>query len=612
MPLSAIAMDKKVSCKRVRPNARFEDWLLQLCAEAKAKKSHLEPMLKEAAESLGKYPLPLKTASECIILKGFNKKLCLYLEKCLTSFNENNFSDYCENRSSEEPSHSGRSTKRSPNLPSQYVTRSSSNSPVLETFPIVSFPGQPETNASSRTSNPDSEVSENLQENVSSDSGALSSGNKKKRGKASTYKPAHRSGSYAILVTLLEHSKQNPPNSSMIKEHLIEKAQIHCEESFVRPKAGSMYTAWSNMSRLLTKGLVIKTRKKNAEYSLTPEGVKLAMELLEASKSIPTVNDIIFNDIPSTSSGIRNQISNTTPKQGPSTTQQQCLIEMQPGDFDIILLIDKNETGGLKKRNDPTIMEFNKYPDLKHDYRSLKIGDFTWIAKHKNHPDQELVLPYVVERKRMDDLAASIKDGRFHEQKFRLRRCGLKNVIYLVEKYDKNKGLGLPLPSLLQALTNTRVQDGFKVRSTNSLNQSVRFLAMMTKRLTIRYGKMTLRNGGEDCDDAHDDMNFGAPQIVRLMTFEYFNKSSAKTKPLTVKDTFIKLLLQLKGVSVEKALAITNRYPTPHSLIVAYYKCDQQEGELLLASLKYGDQTRNIGPALSKSVYHLFSTLNPK
>lgn len=133
-------------------------------------------------------------------------------------------------------------------------------------------------------------------------------------------------------------------------------------------------------------------------------------------------------------------------------------------------------------------MEFNKYPDLKHDYRSLKVGDFTWIAKHKYNPDQELVLPYVVERKRMDDLAASIKDGRFHEQKFRLRRCGLKNVIYLVEKYDKNKGLGLPLPSLLQALTNTRVQDGFKVRSTNSLNQSVRFLAMMTKRLTIRYG----------------------------------------------------------------------------------------------------------------------------
>ncbi|XP_022828309.1 crossover junction endonuclease MUS81 [Spodoptera litura] len=609
MPLNAIAMNKKVSCKRVRPNARFEDWLLHLCAEAKAKKSHFEPMLKEAAESLAKYPLPLKTASECIILKGFNKKLCLYLDKCLTSFNEKALSNNCENRGRGEPSHSARSTTISPIPSSQHVTRSISNSPLSESFPNLGISGPLEINPSSRTSKTDSEISEN----VSSDSGPLSSGNKKKRGIASTYKPAYRSGGYAILVTLLEQSKLNP-NCTMTKELLIEKAQIHCEESFVRPKAGSMYTAWSNMSRLLTKGLVTKTRKKNAEYSLTSEGERLATELLDASTNIPTVNDMIFNDIPSTSSSkshTSNPISNTAPKQGSSTSQQQSFIDMKPGEFDIILLIDKNETGGLKKRNDPTIMEFNKYPDLKHDYRSLKVGDFTWIAKHKKHPEQELVLPYVVERKRMDDLAASIKDGRFHEQKFRLRRCGLKNVIYLVEKYDKNKGLGLPLPSLLQALTNTRVQDGFKVRSTNSLNQSVRFLAMMTKRLTIRYGKMTLRNGGEECDDS-DDMKFIIPQAVKLMTFEYFNKSSAKTKPLTVKDTFIKLLLQLKGVSVEKALAITNRYPTPHSLIVAYYKCDQQEGEILLASLKYGDQTRNIGPALSKSVYHLFSTLNPK
>ncbi|KAF9422592.1 hypothetical protein HW555_001796 [Spodoptera exigua] len=601
MPLNAIAMHKKVSCKRLRPNARFQDWLLHLCAEAKAKKSSLEPILKEAVESLEKYPLPLKTGSECIILKGFNKKICLYLDKCLSSVNKDVLSD---NRGYREPSSSVRPSPLSPILSSQLITRSSSNSPVSETLSNVGL-----SQRQGITSNPDSAISENLQENVSSDSG-FSNSNKKKRAK-SIYKPAHRSGSYAILVTLLEHSKQNNSNFSMTKEGLIEKAQIHCEESFVRPKAGSMYTAWSNMSRLLAKGLVTKTRKKNAEYSLTSEGEKLAMELLEASKNIPNLNDMIFHDKASTSSGVKVQFANTA-KQGLTTTEEPCQIEMQPGEFDIILLIDKNETGGLKKRNDPTIMEFNKYPDLKHDYRSLKVGDFTWIAKHKSHPEQELVLPYVVERKRMDDLAASIKDGRFHEQKFRLRRCGLKNVIYLVEKYEKNKGLGLPLPSLLQALTNTRVQDGFKVRSTNSLNQSVRFLAMMTKRLTIRYGKMTLRNGGEECDDSDDDLKFVVPQVVKLMTFEYFNKSSAKTKPLTVKDTFIKLLLQLKGVSVEKALAITNRYPTPHSLIVAYYKCDQQEGELLLASLKYGDQTRNIGPALSKSVYHLFSTLNPK
>lgn len=130
--------------------------------------------------------------------------------------------------------------------------------------------------------------------------------------------------------------------------------------------------------------------------------------------------------------------------------------------------------------------QFQKYPDLKHEYRSLKVGDFTWIARHKVDKT-ELVLPYIIERKRMDDLGASIKDGRFHEQKFRLRRCGLENVIYMVENYGGNKHVGLPVMSLMQALANTRVQDGFKVHMTESLTHSVRFLAMMTKRLTVKY-----------------------------------------------------------------------------------------------------------------------------
>ena len=32
-------------------------------------------------------------------------------------------------------------------------------------------------------------------------------------------------------------------------------------------------------------------------------------------------------------------------------------------------------------------------------------------------PSREILLEHVVERKRMDDLAGSITDGRFHEQK---------------------------------------------------------------------------------------------------------------------------------------------------------------------------------------------------
>ena len=35
----------------------------------------------------------------------------------------------------------------------------------------------------------------------------------------------------------------------------------------------------------------------------------------------------------------------------------------------------------------------------------------------------------------MDDLASSIKDGRFREQKFRLKKCGLSHPVYLVEEH---------------------------------------------------------------------------------------------------------------------------------------------------------------------------------
>lgn len=100
------------------------------------------------------------------------------------------------------------------------------------------------------------------------------------------------------------------------------------------------------------------------------------------------------------------------------------------------------------------------------------------------------------------------------------------------------------------------------------------------------------------------------PCMQYYTTFEYFNKSSVKNKALTVTETFIKLLLQLRGVSVEKALAITRKYPTPRSLITAYLKCDVKEGQSLLTYLKYSDASPNVGPVISKVIYNFFSSVD--
>ena len=67
-----------------------------------------------------------------------------------------------------------------------------------------------------------------------------------------------------------------------------------------------------------------------------------------------------------------------------------------------------------------------------YDRRNLNIGDYLWIARERvwevggqfrRKQPRELVLPFIVERKRLDDLWMSVKVGRYEEQKFRMKGC---------------------------------------------------------------------------------------------------------------------------------------------------------------------------------------------
>lgn len=59
-------------------------------------------------------------------------------------------------------------------------------------------------------------------------------------------------------------------------------------------------------------------------------------------------------------------------------------------------------------------------------------------------------------------------------------------------------------------------------------------------------------------------------------------------------------------MSVDKALAIVERYPTPQLLKIAYEE-NPDSKEKLLASMKYGKLKKNIGPVLGKTVYQLYT-----
>ncbi|XP_054751441.2 crossover junction endonuclease MUS81-like [Lytechinus pictus] len=297
---------------------------------------------------------------------------------------------------------------------------------------------------------------------------------------------------------------------------------------------------------------------------------------------------------------------------------------LRPGQFDVILCVDNCETTGIggregKGRKHVLLKELQKN-GVNLDVRKLQVGDFLWVAREKGSAvpgmlqmpqRREAVLDYVVERKRMDDLCSSIQDGRFKEQKFRLKQCGLGHPIYLVEDFGSTDHMSIPAATLLQSAVNTQVIDGFFVKNTHDSKESAAYLTIMTRYLNSLYSGKTIKAyQREDLDNISHLTDMNSHQ-QHCLTFREFNESSVKNKETTVTETFAKHLLQFNGMTAEKALALTQLYQTPSDLMRAYESCSlPSDQEKMLAKIKYGHSQRNMGPALSKLVYQLYCSSN--
>jgi crossover junction endonuclease MUS81 len=97
----------------------------------------------------------------------------------------------------------------------------------------------------------------------------------------------------------------------------------------------------------------------------------------------------------------------------------QSAVKFPPGTYEIILIMDCRELHKKRDVDEMTKGLLNK--GVKVEVRALQMGDVAWIArditgKHQGE-ETECVLDFVVERKRMDDLVGSIRDGRYDDQK---------------------------------------------------------------------------------------------------------------------------------------------------------------------------------------------------
>lgn len=593
---------KRVTIKYKSPNPLFEKWLTKWRDEAKEQNSKMQFCYSLALKSLCKYPLPLENGRQCKILSGFGDKLCAKLDDALKKHIASGLpmipEDFCEDM-------------KQKNLNKRKVSKKTPKSKK----------DQPELC--------DKE-----------------------------YVPSVRSGGYAILVALYELSLNIDYDGFSSKDEIIKSAQIHCDCSFTRPQPGTFYTAWSSMKTLIDKGLV-KKESNPAKYSLTDKGIVIGHKLFRDGKKKQRSFDEFFgrsntdeiidsnvnlneNDSddkllednfignnclnsslknicgtfgsntqlspkPSTSKDnvseeIVTKSSNSKKASGKSKEKilKKCATEefkdviLAPNTFDIILLVDNCETVGKKSASDDRLLqELNNFK-LKYEVRNLKVGDYAWICRDRRNSDTELVLPYIVERKRVDDLSHSIVDGRFHEQKFRLRKSGIQNIIYLIEEFNKKaEHLTIPYESLYQAAVNTMIHDQFLVKFSDHLRGSAEYLAFLTKIIVKNFkGKTIVSCPKENLSSVsiQDD-------LISLMAFKEFNKGASKSKSFTVKEMLTKHLLKINGVSLDKALAITNIYPTPLSLAKALSDDTSKNGSVI-ADIKHGKLEKKVGPVL--------------
>ena len=161
----------------------------------------------------------------------------------------------------------------------------------------------------------------------------------------------------------------------------------------------------------------------------------------------------------------------------------------------------------------------------------------------------------VIERKTLQDLLSSIKDGRYEEQSHRLiHTSGLSphNIIYIIEgnmstlQTDKDKQL------IYSSITSLNYYKGFSVLRTTSVNDTADLIIGMTRKIEKNNSKGVLPY--TNCEEITPYAN-----VVK----------KTKKDNITVENISQIMLCQIPGVSTVTSTAIFAKFGTIKKLITS-------------------------------------------
>jgi ERCC4-type nuclease len=203
------------------------------------------------------------------------------------------------------------------------------------------------------------------------------------------------------------------------------------------------------------------------------------------------------------------------------------------------------------------ILKEDKYKGIELVVGSLPLGD---VILTLNQSDK-----LIIERKTINDLASSIKDGRYAEQSFRLN--GLDhpnhNIIYLIEgdlsKWNTYKGTKMDKSTIYSALISINYYKGFSVHRSISAAESATIICCMANKLKKDNTKIPYYCGGGQLIKSEEEK---PPEDNYVSVVKRVKKEN-----ITEDNIGELMLCQIPGVSDVTALAIMTKYKTIPELI---------------------------------------------
>ncbi|KAL7348256.1 Ercc4-type nuclease [Encephalitozoon intestinalis] len=315
------------------------------------------------------------------------------------------------------------------------------------------------------------------------------------------YIPGYRTGSYGIMKALWIREG--------IGRHEIARiGRNYCDSEF---DFGSRHSAWSSMKTLVRKGFVYKEGR--SKFYLTDEGRELAATMF-ANTSVVEEED------------------------------------------EITLLVDTREVKSRRSRL--FFQEYFESQQIRHETRALEVGDFLWVRG-------ERVCSSIIERKRGSDLVSSIVDGRFKEQKNRLKNTGIRKIFYIVEGLKNSHMQNVGKETIVSCMAATRLE-GFIVMETEDIGQTGSVIRMIDYEVKKEQEKKKKTSNKLDhCEESSECLE--DPDEEMEMSYESFIDKSTKSKGKTQTYLLYMSLLSIKGIGHKKALILAERYKTIGGLI---------------------------------------------